>query len=171
MRRFAQSESVVEQLQLEVAHFGVHGRHGSLHASIVPLSAQMIQVLLLCPVDEEAQKPLDQVILVVIGALLLTAPAQVPAQPVCEAGALVAKVAVAVVLDGVVGAAEENRRHVRPGVLHPHLHDVEDPAFFDAPSCVSQQRVQLVDPPLTTLFSRSSRDMLRDNVPLARAKV
>ena len=128
----------------------------------------MIQVLPLCPVDKEAQKALDQVAFVVLSAPSFPALAQVRFQLAGQAGAHGAEVTVTVVLDGVVGAAQENSRHVGPGGLRFPLHDVEDPAFFDAPGRVSKQRVQLVDPPLSTLLSGSTRDVLRDDRPLAR---
>ena len=73
-----------------------------------------------------------------------------------------------VVFDGVVSAAQENSRNVGPGGLRLSLHDVDDPAFFVAPGRVSKQRVQLVGPPISTLLSGSTRNVLRDDRPLAR---
>ena len=128
----------------------------------------MIQVLTLCPVYKEAQKALKQVTFVVLAAPLFPTLAQVQVQLVGQAGAHYAEVTVNVVFDGVVGAAQENSRNVGPGGLRLPLHDVENPAFFGAPERVSKQWVQLVDPPLSTLLSGSTRDVLRDDRPLAR---
>ena len=140
-------------------------------ANSVPLLPQMIQVLPLCPVDKKAQKALEHVAFVVLAALLFPALTQVPFQLVGQAGAHGAEVTMTVVLDGVVGTAQENSRHVGPGGLRLPLHDVKDPAFFAAPGRISKQRVQLVDPPLSTLLSRSTGDVLRDDRPLARPVV
>ena len=84
------------------------------------------------------------------------------------------EIAVTVVLDRVVGAAQEHSGHFGPGVvvLHSHsLHDVEDPAFLRAPGRVPQQWVQLIDPPFTALFAAAPRYVPRDELPLARSIV
>ena len=43
------------------------------------------------------------------------------------------EVTVAVVLNGVIGSAEDDGRDLGPRILYTDLHDVKDPGLFLAP--------------------------------------
>ena len=63
--------------------------------------------------------------------------------------------AVPVILYRVVGAAEEDVRDLGPAILCRLLQNEKNPVLFCAPLIFHNERVQMVVPALTTLFSRA----------------
>lgn len=61
--------------------------------------------------------------------------------------------AVPVVLDVVVGAAEDDLGQLRPPILLAVLHMEKNPVLLNAPVQLVQQRVQLIAPALATLLA------------------
>ena len=96
-----------------------------------------------------------------VGPWLLSAhhSLQVVLEIFIEVSLLVEQSGVPVVLDGVVGAAQEDVGDLGPPVLDSLVKYEENPLLLDAPTLLLQQRVQLVVPPLTALLASATRHL------------
>lgn len=78
---------------------------------------------------------------------------------------------VPVVLDGIVWATQQVVGDLGPAILKALVKDVEHPVLFCWPSCLFQERVKLIVPALTALFTGAAGHVARDHIPLERANL
>ena len=93
-----------------------------------------------------------------IGPRLLSAHhfLQVALEIFIEVTLLVEQSGVPVVLDGVVGAAQQDVGDLGPPILDSLVKYEENPLLLDAPPLLLQQRIKLVVPPLTALLASAT---------------
>ena len=116
----------------------------------------MIQILLLGIVDQEAHKHFRQVALVVRFVLRLVeldAPRHVIVKVFAHLASFVLEDGVPIILNGVVGAAEDDARDFGPAVRRTPLQKEQNPALVQAPRRLLQHWIQLVVPPLAALLA------------------
>ena len=78
---------------------------------------------------------------------------------------------VPVILDSVIAAAEQSVGDFGPVVLKGLVQDVQNPFLLLRPLVFLKKRIELVVPPLATLFSRAARHVNGYLLPLMRANV
>ena len=75
---------------------------------------------------------------------------------VCALGRL--QVGVPIVLNRVVRSAEDMIGNLGPSISVVSLQDMQDPYFFLTPGALSNQWIEMIVPPLSTLFATSASD-------------
>ena len=134
----------------------------------------MIQILLLGIVDQEAHKHFRQVALVVRFVLRLVeldAPRHVIVKVFAHLASFVLEDGVPIILNGVVGAAEDDARDFSPAVRRTSLQKEQNPALVQAPRRLLQHWIQLVVPPLAALLAGPGWNRSGDQLPLPGADI
>lgn len=168
-----EGQCLIKQFEFEIAHLFVFAAF-FLELQVLTLALQVSEVLLLRLENEVAHEELDYVVAVlglVTGLVQSDALGQVLFEVFGHLANLVAQNGVPIIFDGVVGSAENDIGDLGPAVLSIPLEHAQNPAFFNAPACLLQERTQLVVPTLSTLFARAVADLESDLLPLARANV
>ena len=134
----------------------------------------MIQILLLGVVDQEAHKHFRQVTLVVhliLRLVQLYAPGHVIVEVFAHFASFVLEDGVPIILNGVVGAAEDDARDFGPAVRRTPLQKEQNPALVQAPRRLFEHWIELVVPSFAALLSGAGWNRSSDQLPLSGADI
>ena len=96
-------------------------------------------------------------------------PLQVALQIALKLILLVEQSGVPVVLDGVVGASQQDACDFGPSILNRLIQYEEDPFFLNTPCLLFEERIKLVVPALAALLSGAAGHLEGDLLPLLGA--